>query len=324
MKRSILLLIVFFSATLFTFSQSNYKQLIAEGDRLYNSKEFVKAKEVYILAFQQEMKDKTDLYKAACASALAGDRENAFKLLNLSIENGFVNLSHLKSDTDLVTLHSRAEWDQLLAKLQVKLGQNASDYNQEAATILKDVYKTDQGLRTELSAAEKAYGFNSAKTDSLLKLMLYHDSLNTIAVTRILDEYGWLGADQVGDNGNSTLFLVIQHSNLKIQQKYLPMLQKAVREKKANSRFLALLEDRVAMREGKKQLYGSQLLPIPDQPGKYYLSPLIDPDNVDKRRALIGLNPIAEYVKTWDIVWDVERYKKMLPQYEEWARRIKW
>jgi hypothetical protein len=324
MKRSILLLFVFFNATLYSFSQGNYKQLVTEGNRLYKSKEFVKSKEVYILAFQQEMKDKTDLYNAACASALAGDRENAFKFLNLSIENGWINVSHFKSDTDLVTLHSQPEWDKLVAKLQAKVGHIESNYNKEAESILKDVYKTDQGLRSELSAAQKAYGFNSGKTDSLLKLMLHHDSLNTIAVTKILDQYGWLGADQVGDDGNHTLFLVIQHSNLKTQQKYLPMLQKAVKENKATPSSLALLEDRVAMREGKKQIYGSQILQIPDQPGKYYLSPLIDPDNVDKRRALVGLNPISEYVKTWDMVWDVETYKKMLPQYEDWAGRIKW
>ena len=38
----------------------------------------------------------------------------------------------------------------------------------------------------------------------------------------------------------------------------------------------------------------------------------IDPDNVDKRRAEVGLPPIAEYIKNWDMKWDLEQYKKDL------------
>jgi hypothetical protein len=44
--------------------------------------------------------------------------------------------------------------------------------------------------------------------------------------------------------------------------------------------------------------------------------PLEDPDNVDKRRAAVGLEPLADYVKSWDIEWNVEAYKKQLPAIE--------
>jgi hypothetical protein len=45
--------------------------------------------------------------------------------------------------------------------------------------------------------------------------------------------------------------------------------------------------------------------------------PLADPDNVDKRRAEVGLTPLAEYVKHWGIKWDVDDYKKQLPAIEK-------
>ncbi len=48
----------------------------------------------------------------------------------------------------------------------------------------------------------------------------------------------------------------------------------------------------------------------------YYVSPFEDPDNVDKRRAAVGLQPLAEYVYQWQIKWDIEQYKKDLPQIE--------
>jgi hypothetical protein len=134
-----------------------------------------------------------------------------------------------------------------------------------------------------------------------------------------LDEYGWVGPDVVGGEGSQAIFLVIQHADIGIQQKYLPKMREAVKNKKASPGALALLEDRVALRTGKKQIYGSQIGRFPD--GKYYVSPLEDPDNVDKRRAEVGLSPLADYVRNWQISWDVAAYKKDLPKIEAAEKR---
>ena len=92
-------------------------------------------------------------------------------------------------------------------------------------------------------------------------------------------------------------------------------MREAVKNKNANSSSLALLEDRVALREGRKQMYGSQI-GYDDKTNKSYVLPLEDPDNVDKRRAEVGLGLLSDYVKRWDIIWDVEEYKKQLPELE--------
>jgi len=127
-------------------------------------------------------------------------------------------------------------------------------------------------------------------------------------VSSILDKHGWLGIEEVGENGNLALFLVIQHSDQSTQEKYLPMMRKAVKNKKASASSLALLEDRVALKQYKKQIYGSQIRR--GESGKYYVLLLQDPDNVDKRRAEVGLQPLAEYVRQRQIKCDVEGYKK--------------
>ncbi|MNY29516.1 hypothetical protein D3C86_1635620 [compost metagenome] len=149
--------------------------------------------------------------------------------------------------------------------------------------------------------------------------MNYKDSLNLFKVTKILDTKGWVGKDVVGEEANKTLFLVIQHADLQTQQKYLPMMQEAVNKGNANGANLALLEDRVALRQGKKQIYGSQI-GRDKETNKYYVSILEDPDNVDKRRAEIGLQPMADYVSKWQIKWDVEQYKKDLPEIEKMSK----
>lgn len=147
------------------------------------------------------------------------------------------------------------------------------------------------------------------------KIINEKDSINLIKVKKILDERGWLGADIIGNQGNSTLFLVIQHSDIETQEKYLPMMREAVSKGNARASSLALLEDRVALRKGGKQIYGSQV-GRDQETGEYYVLPLVDPDNVDKRRAEVGLGTIQDYISNWGMTWDVEEYKKKLPEIE--------
>lgn len=119
----------------------------------------------------------------------------------------------------------------------------------------------------------------------------------------------------IGNQGNSTLFLVIQHSDIQTQEKYLPMMREAAAKGNASVSSLALLEDRVALRKGGKQIYGSQVSKD-QETGEYFILPLIDPDNVDKRRLEVGLESIQEYISIWGITWDAEEYKKKLSKIE--------
>ena len=50
------------------------------------------------------------------------------------------------------------------------------------------------------------------------------------------------------------------------------------------------------MREGKKQIYGTQLT-WNEKTRRYELYPIEDEEQVDLLRASVGLQPIAEYLK---------------------------
>ena len=187
--------------------------------------------------------------------------------------------------------------------------------NKELVAILDTIYQEDQKYREEEEVVEKKYGWDSKEVQDLWKIINAKDSINLIMVEKILAEYGWLGADAVGKRGNVTLFLVIQHSDHKTQLKYLPMMGEAVKKGNAKAKDLALLEDRVAIGEEQKQIYGSQLI-MDSKTNQYILRPMIDPDNVDKRRAEVGLEPISEYLKIWDLTWDAAKFKKRMEEYD--------
>lgn len=307
---------------LFIFTSANaqeYSKLISDANKLYETKDYIMSADLYDKAFRIESKNPSHLYNGACASSLAGNTKKAFKWLNLSIENGWTNLKHLNSDTDLENLHSKKEWGKTIEKLEKKLDIIEVNYDKPLQAELLTIYDEDQKYRIQIHETLKSFAQDSKEMQDLWKITLQNDSINLIKVKKILDEKGWIGKDKVGSQASSVFFLVIQHSDLETQKKYLPMMKEAVKNGNASASSLALLIDRIEIREGRKQIYGSQIGIKPNTNTQYVL-PLIDPDNVDKRRAEVGLGSMSDYVKNWNLIWDVEKYKSELPELEKLNR----
>jgi hypothetical protein len=186
--------------------------------------------------------------------------------------------------------------------------------NKDLVAILDTIFKEDKQYRLQSRELEKKYGWESTEVQTLWKTIQIKDSIHLLKVEQILDEKGWLGPDIVGVYGNATLFLVIQHADHQTRLKYIPLLRDAVKKGNAKPSDLALMEDRVLLEQGEKQIYGSQLQM--NSANKYELEPMIDPENVDKRRSEVGLEPLREYLKYYDLTWDVEKFKKRMEIYD--------
>lgn len=292
--------------------------MVKEAYAYYEMGEYDKSGKRYSEAFQFAG-DKgyvTDRYNAACSWALAGEPDSAFKqLFRISRKGNWTNLDHLLSDTDLYSLHPDPRWNEVVDVVKVNKEKAEEHYNQELIAELDTIYRDDQDLRKEYGAVELKFGAESPEVRAHIQKIVENDSINLIKVKSILDEYGWPGPDIIGRKGNSALFLVIQHADLETQEQYLPMMRDAVEDGNASAADLALLEDRVALREGKRQIYGSQIGYDEDRK-TYYVLPLEDPDNVNARRREVGLGPIEEYISNWGLTWDVESYKLQLPEIE--------
>ena len=318
MTRKLFLILSILFISIYSFGQK-YNDLVKQAFSLYDSNDYRKSFDLYQQAFKLKQDNYDDLYNGACSAALSGNIKTAFELLNLSIQKGWININHLKQDADLRTLHNDKAWDKTLKVLQEKVDKIQANYDKPLQKELLQIFKDDQDIRIQYIDSSKKYGYNNPIVDSLAKVMIFNDSIDLKKVTKILDTKGWVGSDKVGAQANQALFLVIQHADIKTQQKYLPMMREAVKKGNAPSSSLALLEDRVALREGKKQIYGSQI-GRNTKTNKFYVLPLEDPDNVDKRRSEVGLDSLSEYVKNWEIIWNVEEYKKDLPEIEKWNK----
>lgn len=123
------------------------------------------------------------------------------------------------------------------------------------------------------------------------------DARNMARLEEIVKGHGWPGRSLVGEEAAKAAFLILQHSDLARQQKYFPMLKAAAKRGEARPADAAMLEDRVLVRQGKPQLYGTQLHSGPETGGKLVLSPIEDEEHVDERRIAVGLMPLGEYLK---------------------------
>ena len=164
----------------------------------------------------------------------------------------------------------------------------------------------DQKHRAELQdrLIQRSVAGASAPSEEVLALQKEQDEIDTRNVARleeIVRQHGWPGRSLVGEEASGAAFLILQHADLTRQKKYFPLLKKAAAEGEARLADAAMLEDRILMREGKKQIYGTQVHSGPETGGKLELYPIEDEGHVEERRAAVGLPPLAEYLKLFGL-----------------------
>jgi len=295
-----------------------YNELVKEALSFYESKEYLKSGQKYSEAFAvvDDRGIVNDRYNAACSWALANEIDSAFvQLFRIAEKGNYTNLGDITTDPDLKSLHNDKRWSEVIEFVKSNKEKAEANFDKPLIATLDTIYQEDQKYRLELDSIGKKFGWKSEEMTAQWKIINHKDSINLIKIKKILNERGWLGTDIIGFYGNLTLFLVIQHSDIETQKKYLPMMREAVNKGNAKASDLALLEDRVALRKGEKQIYGSQI-GQDTKTGEYYVLPLIDPDNVDERRAQVGLPSIQVYLDHYGLIWNVEEYKKKLSEFE--------
>jgi hypothetical protein len=161
-------------------------------------------------------------------------------------------------------------------------------------------YLSTQLDSTRIDSISKA--FNIPKTNitgGLMYLMNKTDSTNMIRIETILRQYGYPGKTMVGEKTNEAVFYVIQHSK-KIDQ-YLPVIEKAAREGELPFYLFAMMKDRSLMYNNQPQIWGSQAKGMSvtnsttgKAEWKFFIWPIEDPLNVNKRRKQAGFEQTVE------------------------------
>jgi hypothetical protein len=169
--------------------------------------------------------------------------------------------------------------------------------NEALAAELKAMAAEDQRIRKPSPRQEKKFAFPMSPEETMAWNRV--DVANTDRLRKFVERYGWPGRSLVGEEGAEHAWLLAQHADrqLDLQRRALRLLADAVDHGEATPRQLAYLTDRVRMNEGLKQLYGTQLAGVRD--GVVMPWPIENPDELDARRAEVGLEPFSEYAAQW-------------------------
>jgi hypothetical protein len=164
---------------------------------------------------------------------------------------------------------------------------------------LEEMLEVDQATRKRISALMRESSVNevvSGKSEiaDLREKLKTDDSSNLTQLKEIVSKYGWPRKSLVGAKAALGAFLVLQHSEPNYQADVVPFVREAVAAGEADKSNLALLEDRILVRQGMPQIYGSQVSSTGAFVGIFRVK---DESNLDKLRAEVGLEPICTYLK---------------------------
>jgi hypothetical protein len=298
MKKTLLSTLLLFFALTKGFTQ-DYATLAKQGYKIYEDKDYAKSVEIFEQAFKLEKPKPSDLYNAACSASLAKQTDKAFDFLGQAIDGGYSNLGHLKADTDLVSLYPDNRWKEIIAKIEKKQADELAKLKYPKITKLLDsMVVSDQKFRNQSTdLTNKGFEWLSPEMQKVFKDGQKADSLNMIVLKKLFKEYGFLGIEEVGKQGSGNFWLMMQHCDKdpKFQEEVLGEMKKHIERKNANPSNYAYLIDRVKVNTGKEQVYGTQMK-LNQEGSSYEPKPVIDPENLNKRRAEVGLGTIEEYI----------------------------
>jgi hypothetical protein len=111
---------------------------------------------------------------------------------------------------------------------------------------------------------------------------------------QIVADSGWPTISKVGQHASHMAWLLVQHADHDRDfQRSCLALMRAQLVGEVNPQDIAYLEDRVRVGEGRPQLYGTQF--HTNEQGELEPYPIEDQNQVDTRRAEVGLSSLAEY-----------------------------
>lgn len=183
--------------------------------------------------------------------------------------------------------------------------------------------RRDAEVRAELAASGELFaGYASAMERVHLD--------NAAWLERVLDDAGWPGRSQVGEDGAEAAWLLVQHaiSRPAFQRRCLELLRRAAAEDEVTPAQLACLTDRIRFNERRPQLFGTVF--DWDEEGRMSPWTVEDPEKLAERRAAAGLPPLEETVAAVrrQAVAESERppssYEARQRELRAWARKTGW
>jgi hypothetical protein len=116
------------------------------------------------------------------------------------------------------------------------------------------------------------------------------DRQNAADLKKLLELYAWFPISKFGVGADGDAWMLVQHADAPFQRQVLTIAGPLAIKRETNSYLFAWLFDHLAWSQQRYGTHGQC-----SAFGEWEPLPVEDPDNLDARRAQIGLEPMAEY-----------------------------
>jgi hypothetical protein len=201
------------------------------------------------------------------------------------------------------------DWQVTAGKLRARLAEldqmlkHSAPETPSADPLVQELlarFARDQDVRNIFNQRKWTEGLSPAAANNWMLAastrMEAIDCDNTAWLKAQLPNIGWFTIPRYGAEADSAAWHLVQHADREpaFQREMLMKLQ-ALPPGQTNDKRLGYLFDRVARAEGRLQRYGTQ---GQCKDGQWTPFESEDSVNLDKRRASLGMEPIAEHMKT--------------------------
>jgi hypothetical protein len=210
----------------------------------------------------------------------------------------------------------------IFLQMTCAISNNQMKYKNIAQEIM-ELQNADFKLRDKLIQNGELFNGYNAEMEAL-------HNRNAQILNEIIGKIGYPTIEKVGEAANEAAWLVIQHSigQPEFMRKCSVLLEKAVAENQANPQQLAYLSDRIAVFEGRLQLYGTQF--DWDENGEMSPNRFDNAEKVNQRRKAVGLNSLEEQIQVIRKQIAAENQKppadlkERNKQAQEWRKKVGW
>lgn len=280
LKTIIIFTFLIFAYQLTGQNRSVYISKINTAHKCIVEKKYENALNLYMEAFACKVsQNPIHWYEASSLAAKLKYEKLSFIFLNQSIVYGFSFYERFKNNSNF-------SLDSIKKNYYLEQIKKQDDLLIYLTSLLDTIFQKDQNIRSE-------YSLN--KTKENLNKINKIDAENLNVVKNIISLYGFWGLSLKTPSAKFSMYTVITHAPVEIQEQYLPLLEKAVDRGELRDSDLAYIKDKISYYRLGYQKYGTQ---YHIKKGKIQLLSLQNIDSVDIWRKEIGLNTIHEYIKS--------------------------
>lgn len=224
-------------------------------------------------------------------------KDSAFYYLNTiwGIDSDFSDIRTLFK-ANLYYVIDNPRWDDWITRILKNYNKRVIPVkNYDYCKELVNIRIKDASFYNLVYYSERVNGKFSPITIAIWELKKQISKDNIVKLDSLIEKYGWPLFSEYG-NFASMAFLIIQHAELASQKRYLPIITDAYNQGEAYFNWVAMLTDRILLRENKPQIYGSQSIWNPHL-GRYVLYEVEDPKNMNELRTKYKIgDPISDEI----------------------------